>query len=273
MAFGSYEVGVIQSTSIPDLSNPEGKLLGELALSCVGLKRALDTANETSHVFLLPGLLQVSDDALADRLATWQTRVAETEQRLAETQHQIDDIVFHLYGIEDEDRRAIEESFSEPILEAANEEPDADAADEEAGAEPIADERQLVADLLSYAVGCVFGRWDLCFATSKRPLRELPDPFAPLPVCSPGMLTGEDGLPLREAPLWYPLRIDQDGILVDDLDHPDDAVRRVRDVLEVLWQGRAEAIEREACEILGVRELQDYFRRPSKGGFWDDHIS
>jgi hypothetical protein len=41
----------------------------------------------------------------------------------------------------------------------------------------------------------------------------------------------------------------------------------------VLWQDRAEAIEREACEILGVRELRDYFRKPGKGGFWDDHVS
>lgn len=44
-------------------------------------------------------------------------------------------------------------------------------------------------------------------------------------------------------------------------------------MLELIWQDRAEAIEREACEILGVRELRDYFRRSGKGGFWDDHVS
>jgi hypothetical protein len=49
-------------------------------------------------------------------------------------------------------------------------------------------------------------------------------------------------------------------------------VRRVRDVLEVIWRDRADAIEREACEILGVKELRDYFRKPSSGGFWDDHV-
>src|SRR5262249_30224069 len=64
-----------------------------------------------------------------------------------------------------------------------------------------------------------------------------------------------------------------DGILVDDPSHTDDIVRRVRDVLEVIWNDRAEAIEREACEILGVKELRDYFRKPGKGGFWDDHVS
>lgn len=87
------------------------------------------------------------------------------------------------------------------------------------------------------------------------------------------MLQGDDGLPLTETPEGYPLRVDWDGILTDDADHPDDIVRRVRDVLELLWKDRAEAIEKEACEILDVTELRDYFRKPSKGGFWDDHVS
>jgi len=59
---------------------------------------------------------------------------------------------------------------------------------------------------------------------------------------------------------------------VDDPGHEDDIVCRVRDVLELIWKERAEAIEREACEILGVRELRDYFRKPSNGGFWMDHV-
>ena len=41
----------------------------------------------------------------------------------------------------------------------------------------------------------------------------------------------------------------------------------------MIWKERAEAIEKEACEILGVKELRDYFRKPGKGGFWDDHVS
>lgn len=35
---------------------------------------------------------------------------------------------------------------------------------------------------------------------------------------------------------------------------------------------KSEAIEQEACEILGVKDLRDYFRKPSNGGFWNDHI-
>jgi hypothetical protein len=47
----------------------------------------------------------------------------------------------------------------------------------------------------------------------------------------------------------------------------------VREVLELIWKDRAEAIEKEVCEILCVKELRDYFRKPGKGGFWDDHVS
>jgi hypothetical protein len=52
-----------------------------------------------------------------------------------------------------------------------------------------------------------------------------------------------------------------------------DIVRGGRDVLELLWKERAEAVERESCDVLGVKELRDYFRKVGKGGFWDDHVS
>ncbi len=134
-------------------------------------------------------------------------------------------------------------------------------------------QRVIAHDLTSYIVGAVLGRWDIRFATGEKSRPELPDPLAPLPICVPGMLKGDDGLPLTHAPLSYPLPIDGDGVLVDEADHDDDIVHRVRNVLEVIWKDRADFIEREACEILGVKELREYFRKPGKGGFWDDHIS
>jgi len=86
------------------------------------------------------------------------------------------------------------------------------------------------------------------------------------------MLQEPDGLPATQHPHGYPLRIDWDGILVDDPDHSNDIIRRVRDVLEAIWRERADAIEKEACEILGVADLRDHFRMPGAGGFWDDHV-
>jgi len=114
------------------------------------------------------------------------------------------------------------------------------------------------------------GRWDVRFATGERSIPELPDPFAALPVCSPGMLTGKGGQPPDEPPPGYPTAIARDGIVPDDPEHPGDIVRRARGVFELIWQDRAGAIEQEACEILGVRELRDYFRRP--GAFFADHL-
>jgi hypothetical protein len=81
----------------------------------------------------------------------------------------------------------------------------------------------------------------------------------------------------------YPLKISWNGILVDDpggIDgwlpkgspqpHPDDIVRRTREVLDVLWKDKAHEVEQEVCDILGVSDLRDYFRKPAK--FFQDHL-
>lgn len=127
-------------------------------------------------------------------------------------------------------------------------------------------------DILSYFLGCCLGRWDIRYVTGERQPPELPDPFDPLPICPPGMLQNAEGLPAepKDVPADYPLRISRPGILVDDETHPEDIVARVREAIEVIWKDRADAIEQEACEILGVKTLRDYFRRPAV--FFADHL-
>jgi hypothetical protein len=162
-----------------------------------------------------------------------------------------------------------------------------------------------VAHLVSYCVGATFGHWDARIAIDPSLAPKLPDPFDPLPVCPPGMLVGPDGLPaepnrivseewLRARPdantlppdgsvknptipdSEYPLRISWDGVLVDDpgfngdRPHRDDIVRRVREVFDLLWKDKSHEVEQEACDILGVSDLRDYFRKPS--GFFQDHL-
>ena len=126
--------------------------------------------------------------------------------------------------------------------------------------------------LAQLVTGFCFGRWDIRYATGERQAPELPDPFDPLPVCPPGMLQNGDGLPaeLKDVPADYPLRISWPGILVDDENHSEDIVARVNEAIEVIWKYRAEAIEQEACEILSVSDLRDYFRKPAK--FFQDHL-
>jgi hypothetical protein len=222
-----------------------------------------------------------------------------TERRLVERQREIDDIAFQLYDIE-EDRRAIDESSRGVDAAAGSVEDDGTSETEDSDeATAVLNRAALTTDLLSYTVGCVLGRWDTRIALDPSLAPELAEPFAPLPVCSPGMLVGPDALPAQRDAIasedWmrarpdaitlppdgsvesptitdseYPLAVDWDGILVDDTEHDDDIVRRAREVLDLLWGERADAIEGEACDLLGVKDLRTYFRNPRK--FFDHHI-
>ena len=85
------------------------------------------------------------------------------------------------------------------------------------------------------------------------------------------MLTGPDGLPMRqdELPSDYPLPVAWDGFLVDDPDHPRDIVAAVERTLALVWPGRLDEFERDACEILGIPDLRAWFRDPK--GFFNFH--
>jgi hypothetical protein len=137
--------------------------------------------------------------------------------------------------------------------------------------------REAAANEFSFAIGSIFGRWDIRFATGERLAPELQDPFAQLPICPPGMLQGEDGLPMSPeagpqllAENFYPLDVAWGGILVDDFQHPLDLERRVHDALAIIWGDCVDQIQDEACIFLGTPTLREWFRRPA--GFFADHL-
>jgi|GEM_PF-812475 len=277
MAFGSFEVGVIRRTPFPVISPSDQSKLSGLVTSAWTEKRALDTTESTSHAFIVPALLAGRGKTLAERSNAWVALVRTSEETVTAIQAEIDDLAFRLYDLNAADRAALTYSISTEAsggIEAEARE------DEEEEAAP-ADAPALAVDLLAYAVGCDFGRWDIHFATGERQPPELPDPFDPLPVCPPGMLQNADGLPAarEDVPADYPLRITWPGILVDEENHPEDIVARVREALRVIWGDRADDIEAEACEILGVKTkpkenldaLRVYFRDPNR--FFKDHLA
>jgi hypothetical protein len=263
-----YEVGLIGKVPVP--AGIKHEQLSRLSENVSKLAATSLIFKECRHSFPVPELLAGKGTSLADRIDESRFRLEEVQTELAEQYSKLDDLAFQIYRIESVDRRAMQAGASLNIpraegVQAEDDEPGDDIA-------PVVDGKPLAAALLSYVTGCVVGRWDLRFGTGERVTPELLDPFDPLPVCSPGMLQGDDGLPLLHTPEGYPLRINWDGILIDDPDHDDDIVRRARDVFELIWKDRAEAIEAEAREILGVSDFRDYFRKPGAGGFWDDHI-
>src|SRR5262249_30970728 len=128
------------------------------------------------------------------------------------------------------------------------------------------DLREAAAGMLSYLLGAVFGRWDIRQAINASLYPALPEPFASLPACSPGMLTDDNGLPIDDVPTGYPIEIARDGVLVDDegLDglrpHSSDVASRIKDVIPLIWGNATENIEQEICEVLGISNTRDFFR-------------
>jgi hypothetical protein len=247
MAFGSYEVGVIQRTPVPATNGDTANALSGLARNAWSIKRSLDTRTENSHAFYIPALLQMDGENLSTRATDWSAHVSQSEAALAAIQAKIDDNCFDLYGIDGADRERIDQGFADATADIVNDNDDAE--DTEAG---DLDAAPLVASLLSWTVGIAFGRFDLRLATGKRSAPLEPEPFDPLPVCSPGMLTGKDGLPVDAPPQGYPIHFPRDGILVDDPGAPRDLVTACRQVFDPIFDDPADRWD-EAAEILGDR--------------------
>ena len=158
---------------------------------------------------------------------------------------------------------------------------------------------QYLNSVLSYLIGIIFSRWDIRILENPVLAPKLAEPFDSLPVCAPGMLVGPDGLPAESGRIvseeWmgarpnaitlppegsvknptmpdseYPIELAWNGILVDDPSHKDDIISRMRKAFQVIWKEKSDSIEQEACEILRIKDLRDYFRRPS--GFFADHL-
>jgi len=209
MAFGSYEVGVIQRTPLPMIGDSDRDILSGLARRAWSLKWRLDSINETSHAFLLPSRID-------EKIVNPDHRTIEEE--LCEIDDKIDDLVFALYGIDPGDRAVIEASVKRlaTTISPLHEEGDDGA---------VHDDESVVVDslvaapantMLAWLIGVVFGRFDERLATGERPIPAEPEPFDPLPSRSPGMW------PDNEPRFIYP-----PDVMVDDSGHDDDIRTRV----------------------------------------------
>jgi hypothetical protein len=211
--------------------------------------------------------------SLASLQGHWNAEIVKCRTAIREALGEINEIVDSEYGIDSNTlRQAID--LDEAEGEDEDEEADSDDANDEQPSyiNEVPEHAPAIA-VLSYCVGVVAGRWDIRLFLNNITQERIPDLFHETPRCQPGLLQDLDAAPHKQQPRDYPLRIDLDGILPDDPDHADDIVCRVREAFEVIWNNRAESIEKEAGELLGVKSLRDFFRKPGKGGFWDDHIS
>jgi hypothetical protein len=268
----SFEVGIIQQTPIPSTWQNFVDELAHLALQAYELVRQPSLVNEATHVFCLPAILNAPGNTLSERLAALEEAENQRQASLAQLQAQIDARVTELYGVPElaeSGEQGIENS--EPVKSTESTDGDDDSDDE--AASPLTTPYSLISDFLMWCVGVAFGRWDVRYALNPASLPPLPEPFAPLPIHSPGMLHSDSkNLTPDTSHLTLPhLTLTNPGFLVDDPDRPqDDIVANVQSVLRLLWGKNAEAIESEACQILGVPDLRAWFRDPK--GFFAWHI-
>jgi len=250
----AYQVGYVRKLPCMISDSQARERVQKISHDAILIRQSLDMFDETCCKFHFPAAISAQKQTLRSSMQWAQELLRRAEKRLNSAISEINEILAQSWFPEKSEADEILAKYSEPPLSWNH-------------SEPI----RIAADNLLWSVGVAFGRWDL---RNQFVGLTFSDPFDPLPVCPSGMLQGLDGLPAKPEDVSsnYPIRIDWDGILVDDPEHEDDIVRRVRDVLEVIWKDRAEAIEREACEMLGVRELRDYFRKPGNGGFWIDHV-
>jgi hypothetical protein len=245
--FGSYEMGVIGSVPVDSSSLSNFAELGREGFFVT--RDAFSVIETDPHFVPLSRSTAVDLDEL---LGSLQARIDSDDRRFQEILTTINSTYLS-------DRAASDERHTDAFAS-------------------IRDELTAAA-LVSEYIGMAFGRWDACRATVEIPATKLPEPFAPLPVCPPGQLQNEHGLPISledmegqsaERMLNYPIAIPWDGVVVDDSSHSLDLEGRVREVLQVIWMNRAESFERDACEKLGVRSLNDYLRKTT--GFFADHL-
>lgn len=174
----SYEAGVIQQTPFPQFDSETGERLATLARRAWSLRRGKSAFSETSHAFLLP-------EHFRERINCLDATTLERE--LGEIQAEIDEISFNLFGFGGEDRLVALSATNRRVVELEEDVELTEHDDDESFDEDDETQFDALGDLLGWAVGVCFGRFDWRLATGEREAPPEPDPFDPLPATCPGM--------------------------------------------------------------------------------------
>lgn len=126
-----------------------------------------------------------------------------------------------------------------------------------ASSQNIIDKKVMAQEILMELVGMAFGRWDTAYATGEKNIPEFGDVFDALPF-----------MPVVNIPQEQ--RTGFEDILCNQIDSPLNIVSKIRDVMHLIWDDKADGLEYELCQLIGCRNLQSYFESPT--GFFDYHF-
>lgn len=262
-SFPNYLVDSVKSLPWLDLDQKLSDQLEAFVKQQIKSRRDAYQNYEPFQEFLLPKMITMALGRQVHDLSFDYNHLLDEE---------LDHLIAKAFGLSAKDLTELERDMLEAI--AARNQSVIESEDDDQESDPLGEisENDEYHNLLSYVIGNILGRWDIRFATGEKPASELPDPFAPLPACPPGMLQNAQGLPAtpQDVPTDYPLCISWGGVLVDDEGHSENLQARVREALHVIWREDGEAIESEACQILGVHSLREYFQKPTL--FFAEHL-
>jgi hypothetical protein len=269
----SYETGIVARVPLPEVSPQDRMRLERLSEAAWKAQKVSSEWDETTALFRRPALVAAMlserrDSTLRVLGESVVAQKREAELAIADALARIDTIVAGSYGLDDTSVARLGIALTAQVLAEEDED-----GDDDSDAGSTTDIRTLVSELIACCVGTVFGRWDARLLTNGNAQSDRTTPFSVLPQLPYLSLRDSNQSAVTTTPAHYPIRISWDGICVDSPNDKADIVGGVQAVFELIWKDRAETIESEACEILGVKRLRDYFSKAGKGGFWGDHVS
>lgn len=244
----NLQVREVKQIPVPDLGDDEEEQLERLAGEAIEISKNDWDSQECSRGFITSPLTRFGDGRVrevTERYCDANTRVV---QRLVEVERSIDNLLWSAAGVPlaqrgTEGERAI--LFANVALEHG------------VGKSPSESQAlmasEAVAGLVSYAVGCMFGRYSLG---------------------EPGLILADQGATLQDylakvsSPTFTP---DADNVIpiVDGDWFEDDIVERFRQFLRVAFgEQHFEENLLFVIESLGVKTLRDYFVK----SFYKDHV-
>jgi hypothetical protein len=250
-----WQVGYLSISPFPQSNGTRRGQIAQVCRNAYATRMLLEVRKEENSLFT-----SISVTSLAHEFET----VQKAANEFAQMRHWLDVEVAKEYGLQDD-------QFAK-CLESQPERGDGIEIDRICRLSFSDFARQETIGRISYAIGVVFGRWDVTCASSGTFTHQIHDAFGELPIRPPGMLKDFDasaGLELY----GKCFKNDHRPMIVDDPDNADDVLRCMRIVLEALFGDQPDSLDGNMCRVLEVSELREYLRRPGTGGFWDDHIS
>ena len=243
----NFEVGHISNLPVPRATDMAA--LRPIVDELISIAREDWNSRERSHDFLTSPLVEApGDGSLPDRYVTLRREMEAVTARMAELERIVNDGVAHAFGLASNANNRVN---LRPVTIDAN--PAYRYGDRNVKDIEQVVREDVVLDFISYAVGCMFGRYGLD---------------------EPGLILANQGETIQDYlakvpnPSFMP---DKDNVIpiVDGDWFEDDIVARFRLFLQVAFGGKHfEENLRFVTEALGVKDLRDYFVK----SFYKNHV-